>query len=123
VTETDEAPLVADCIFCRIARGEFGTEFVAESEHNVAFRDLAPQAHVHILVVPRRHFPALRAVSEDDGAIIADAILLAARVAAEQGLLHGGYRVLTNDGPDAGQTVPHLHFHLLGGNQMRAGLA
>jgi histidine triad (HIT) family protein len=111
-----------NCLFCRIARGELGTELVAESEHAVAFRDLHPQAPVHVLVVPRRHFAALRSVSGDDSPIVADVLALAARVAAEQGLLDGGYRVITNDGPDAGQTVPHLHFHVLGGTQLQAGL-
>jgi histidine triad (HIT) family protein len=111
-----------DCIFCRIARGELGTEFVGESEHCVAFRDLAPQAPVHVLVVPRRHIAALRAVGPEDAAITSDALALATRVAEEQGLYDGGYRVLTNDGADAGQTVPHLHFHVLGGKPLRAGL-
>ena len=112
-----------ECIFCRIARGELGTEFVAESEHNVAFRDLAPQAPVHVLVAPRKHFLALRSVEAEEREILADALLLAARVAASEGLLEGGYRIITNDGPDAGQTVPHLHFHVLGGRPLRAGLA
>ena len=111
-----------DCIFCRIARGELGTEFVAESEHNVAFRDLHPQAPVHVLVVPRKHFGALRDIGSDDWQITADALALASGVAENLGLLQGGYRVITNDGPDAGQTVPHLHFHLLGGAQLLAGL-
>jgi len=115
-------PDVSDCIFCRIARGELGTEFVAESEHNVAFRDLHPQAPVHMLIVPRQHFAALRAVGSDDWHVAADALSLATRVASEYGLYDGGYRVITNDGPDAGQTVPHLHFHLLGGGQLQAGL-
>lgn len=115
-------PAATDCIFCRITRGELGTEFVAESEHNVAFRDLHPQAPVHVLIVPRRHFAALREIGADDAAIVADALLLAARVAADQGLRGGGYRVTTNDGPDAGQTVPHLHFHVLGGAKLTAGL-
>jgi histidine triad (HIT) family protein len=117
---TDRAE--TDCIFCRIARGELGTELVAESEHNVAFRDLHPQAPVHVLIVPRRHFSALRDVNIDDWHVTADALALASRVAAAQGLYKGGYRVITNDGPDAGQTVPHLHFHLLGGGQLQAGL-
>jgi histidine triad (HIT) family protein len=99
-----------------------GTEFVAESEQSVAFRDISPQAPVHLLVVPRRHIPALRDVGPDDAAVTADALALAARVAAEQGLLEGGYRVITNDGPDAGQTVPHLHFHVLGGKPLRTAL-
>jgi histidine triad (HIT) family protein len=115
-------PDVADCIFCRIACGDLGTELVAESEHNVAFRDLHPQAPVHVLIVPRRHFAALRDVGGDDWYITADALSLASRVAAEHGLHEGGYRVITNDGPDAGQTVPHLHFHLLGGGKLQAGL-
>ena len=112
----------SDCIFCRIVRGELGTEFVAESEHNVAFNDLHPQAPVHLLVVPRRHFAALRDVESSDWHVTADALTLASRVAAEQGLHDGGYRVITNDGPDAGQTVPHLHFHVLGGATLQAGL-
>ena len=111
-----------DCIFCRIANGDMGTDFVAESEHNVAFRDLAPQAPVHVLVVPRKHISALRDVGPDDQAITADALALAAQIAREQGLLEGGYRVITNDGPDAGQTVHHLHFHVLGGKKLEVGL-
>jgi histidine triad (HIT) family protein len=102
-------PAVTDCIFCRITRGELGTEFVAESEHNVAFRDLHPQAPVHVLIVPRQHIAALRDVGSGDWH-------------AQYGLHDGGYRVITNDGPDAGQTVPHLHFHLLGGGKLQAGL-
>ena len=110
------------CLFCRIVRGELGTAFVAESEHNVAFADLQPQAPVHVLIVPRRHFASLREVGAADGAVIADALALATRVAADSGLYAGGYRVITNDGPDAGQTVPHLHFHVLGGAKLQAGL-
>ena len=111
-----------DCIFCRIVRGELGTEFIAESEHNVAFRDMHPQAPVHVLVVPRRHFAALRDVGTSDWPVTADALTLASRVASEHGLFAGGYRVITNDGPDAGQTVPHLHFHVLGGTMLQPGL-
>lgn len=111
-----------ECIFCRIANGELGTEFIAESEHNVAFRDLAPQAPVHVLVVPRKHLAALRDVGPDDQVITADALALAAQVARDQRLTEGGYRVTTNDGPDAGQTVYHLHFHVLGGKKLEMGL-
>ena len=117
---TDEGS--ADCIFCRIARGEIGTAFVAESEHAVAFRDLAPQAPTHVLVIPRRHVGALRDLGADDGALALDLLLLASCVAEQEGLLDGGYRVVTNDGPDAGQTVFHLHFHVLGGQPLRAPL-
>ena len=112
----------ADCIFCRIARGELGTEFVAESEHAVAFRDLHPQAPTHVLIVPRRHVAGLRDLGAEDATLVADALRLAVEVARRERLLDGGYRVLTNDGPDAGQTVFHLHFHVLGGRPLREGL-
>lgn len=112
----------AVCLFCQIARGELGTEFVAESEQAVAFRDLNPQAPTHVLVVPRRHLAGLREVQPEDGPMVADLLALAAEVARREGLLAGGYRVLTNDGPDAGQTVFHLHLHVLGGRPLREGL-
>ncbi|MFN8664628.1 MAG: histidine triad nucleotide-binding protein [Thermomicrobiales bacterium] len=114
--------MTEDCIFCRIARGELGTPFVAESEHNVAFRDLAPQAPIHVLVVPRRHMTALQDAVPGHADVVADALTLATEVARQAGLLESGYRVITNDGPDAGQTVPHLHFHVLGGATLQAGL-
>ena len=111
-----------DCIFCRIARGELGTEFVTESEYNVAFRDLAPQAPTHVLVVPRLHIAALQDAMPEHAEVVADALVLATEVAREEGLLESGYRVITNDGPDSGQSVHHLHFHVLGGTKLRAGL-
>jgi histidine triad (HIT) family protein len=122
MAQASAEPGTDSCIFCRIVRGELSTEFVAESEHNVAFRDLHPQAPVHVLVVPRVHLPALRAIGKSESDLVADALFLANRIAAEQGLLDGGFRVITNDGPDAGQTVPHLHFHVLGGAQLKPGL-
>ncbi|MDQ3695852.1 MAG: histidine triad nucleotide-binding protein [Chloroflexota bacterium] len=110
-----------DCIFCRIVRGELGTTLVAENEHAVAIRDLSPQAPTHVLVVPRKHIAALRAADEDDAPIVAGAMALAVEVARHEGLLDGGgYRVVTNDGEDAGQTVFHIHFHVLGGHQLTA---
>jgi histidine triad (HIT) family protein len=109
-----------DCIFCRIVRGDFGTEFVAENEVGVAFRDLHPQAPSHLLVVPRLHVGALRDLGDGDAALVGELLLLCSRVAAQEGLLGGGYRVLTNDGPDAGQTIFHLHFHVLGGRPLGA---
>ena len=112
-----------DCIFCRIVRGDMGTAFVAESEHAVAFRDLHPQAPTHVLVVPRRHLSALRDLAPGDAPLLADALALAVEVARRDGIMDGGYRVLTNDGPDAGQTVFHLHFHVLGGRPLLAPLA
>jgi histidine triad (HIT) family protein len=111
-----------DCIFCRIARGELGTAFVAENEHAVAFRDLEPKAPTHVLVVPRQHIGALQDLSVEDTPIALDMLLLASEVARREGIASSGYRVLTNDGRDAGQTVTHLHFHVMGGHPLRAGL-
>jgi histidine triad (HIT) family protein len=105
-----------NCIFCRIANGELGTEFVAESDLAVAFDDVAPAAPTHILIVPKRHLGGLRDL--DDPRLAADILAMARQVAADRGLLDGGYRVVTNDGSEAGQTVFHLHFHVLGGHRL-----
>lgn len=105
-----------DCIFCRIAAGELGTEFVAQSDNAVAFDDIAPLAPVHVLIVPKRHLSALRDL--DDPALAGELLALASKVAEEKGLLDSGYRVVTNDGAEAGQSVFHLHFHLLGGQKL-----
>jgi len=113
----------ADCVFCRIARGELETEFVAESEHAVAFRDLSPQAPTHVLVLPRRHYSALRDLIAAEPALSEHLLAMAVGIAKDEGLFGSGYRLLTNDGPDAGQTVQHLHFHVLGGRRLREGLA
>jgi histidine triad (HIT) family protein len=117
-----EASGAENCIFCRVVRGDFGTEFVAESDNAVAFRDLHPQAPTHVLVVPRRHIPALRDVSAEDASVAAELLALAVEVARREGLHEGGYRVTTNDGLDAGQTVFHLHFHVLGGHRLHEPL-
>lgn len=112
----------AECIFCKIARGDLGTKFVAESEHAVAFRDLDPKAPTHVLVVPRHHFRSLDDLGSENAEIAADLLALSARVGRNEGITSSGYRVLTNSGPDAGQTVFHLHFHVLGGRRLTAGL-
>jgi histidine triad (HIT) family protein len=109
-----------DCIFCRIIRGDIQTEFVAETDSAVAFRDLHPQAPTHVLIVPKRHVPALRDLDADDARLAGELLLLASEVAANEGLQAGGYRVITNDGPDAGQTIFHLHVHVLGGRPLGA---
>ena len=106
------------CIFCRIIRGEFGTDFVAETETAVAFQDIQPQAPTHLLVVPRRHVSALRELGPTGAPLGGELLGLAADVARQAGLHDGGYRVVVNDGPDAGQTVFHLHLHVLGGKKL-----
>ena len=107
-----------DCIFCRIASGELGTEFVRETDSVVAFNDIAPAAATHVLVVPRRHLGSVAELGQHEQGILADLIDVANAVARERGLDKSGYRVLTNHGTDAGQTVQHVHFHVLGGNTL-----
>lgn len=108
--------MTADCLFCRIASGALAVDVVAENEHAVAFRDIAPKAPVHLLVIPRRHVASLAepAEREELGAVLS----LAAHVAREAGVEAGGYRVVLNTGPDAGQSVFHLHAHVLGGREL-----
>jgi histidine triad (HIT) family protein len=113
----------SDCLFCRIVSGEFGTEFVAENEYAVAFRDINPQAPVHLLVVPKQHVSALRDVGQLDDGALHGMLDLIVGAAVSQGIDRGGYRLVTNDGADAGQTVFHLHWHLLGGEKLNAGFA
>ena len=110
------------CIFCRIIRGDFATPFLAESPNAIAFADISPQTPVHVLVVPRRHIRDLASTTIDDDALLGELLALARRVAHEHGLDEGGYRVIANTGPDAGQTVFHLHVHVLGGRPMGLGL-
>ena len=105
-----------DCIFCRIARGEVPAQLVYEEDRVVAFRDLNPQAPTHVLVIPRRHVPALHEAG-DDPALLGELLVAARAIAEREGLAAGGYRVVINNGPDAGQSVDHLHVHLLGGRQ------
>lgn len=108
-----------DCIFCRIVRGEIPADVVARTAEAVAFRDLNPQAPVHVLVVPTRHLAAARDVEGDEGALLLGRTLqLATRVARDLGLDANGYRLVANTGAGAGQSVFHLHVHLLGGRPM-----
>jgi histidine triad (HIT) family protein len=113
---------LSDCIFCRIARGELGTEFVAETEAVVAFRDIHPHAPTHVLVIPRRHVASLNDLDPAEFGLVAELLSVATRVARQEGIAESGYRVLTNNGPDAGQTVFHLHAHVLGGRRLAGGL-
>jgi histidine triad (HIT) family protein len=108
-----------DCIFCRIVRGEIPADVVARTADAVAFRDLNPQAPVHVLVVPTRHLAAARDAGGDEGALLLGRTLqLATGVARELGLDANGYRLVANTGAGAGQSVFHFHVHLLGGRPM-----
>ncbi|MCS6871934.1 MAG: histidine triad nucleotide-binding protein [Anaerolineae bacterium] len=108
-----------DCIFCKIIRGEAPSTMLYEDEQVVAFKDIAPIAPVHVLIVPRLHIPSAAEVTEENTALIGHLIVVAARVAREQGVAERGYRLVTNVGREGGQQVYHLHWHLLGGRQMR----
>ncbi|HEX2451467.1 MAG TPA: histidine triad nucleotide-binding protein [Gemmatimonadales bacterium] len=109
-----------DCLFCRIVAGQIPAKVVRRNANAVAFHDINPQAPVHVLVIPTTHVAAVRAASGADGeAVLARSLAFAAEVATELGLDKGGYRIVTNTGPDAGQSVDHLHFHVLGGRKLR----
>lgn len=116
----EEAQVAEDCIFCKIARGEIPVPFVYEDDLVVAFNDLSPQAPVHVLIVPRVHY---RNLGDGVPAEVAVALCGAVpKVAEAKGISESGYRVIVNNGPDATQTVPHLHVHVLGGTPMTHGM-
>jgi len=108
---------MADCVFCKIANGDIKARLVRETPELVAFLDLNPQAPTHILIVPRQHIAGLAQCKAADEALLGKIQLLAADLAAELGLT-GGFRLVTNNGRGAGQSVEHLHYHLLGGRRM-----
>lgn len=105
------------CLFCRIVAKEIPANIVAETATALAFRDIAPQAPVHVLVIPKQHVASLDAVT--DASMLAEITMLAQRVARELGIAESGYRAVMNTGDDGGQTVHHLHLHVLGGRAMK----
>lgn len=111
-----------DCIFCKIAHGELPARIIYRDDRVIAFHDIHPHAPVHILVIPIRHIPSVNELSEADEALVGHLVTVAGRLADEHGLANSGYRVLINTGPDSGQTVLHLHLHLLGGKKMPLNL-
>ena len=107
-----------ECLFCRIVAGEMGTELVHSSDNVVAFRDINPQAPVHVLIIPKEHVESARSLNEDHADLMAEIFETAAHLAKANEVDRTGWRLVTNVGPDAGQSVHHLHFHLLGGRQL-----
>jgi len=107
----------SDCLFCRIARREIDADVVHESDAVVAFRDIRPAAPTHILLIPKDHVESAATLEEDHGDMLVELVRTAAHLAKAEGL-DSGWRLVTNVGPDAGQSVFHLHFHLLGGRPM-----
>ena len=112
---------MSDCLFCKIATGEIPSQRVYEDEHVFAFRDISPQAPVHILVVPKEHVASAAVLTAENSHLAAKCFEAIPKIAESEGL-DGGFRVIANSGQDGGQTVMHLHFHLLGGRTMGPGL-
>lgn len=111
-----------DCIFCKIVAGEIPSNKVYEDDKVLAFRDIAPMAPTHILVIPKDHIPSVDGINEENAALVAHIFTVIPRIAEAEGLT-GGYRVVSNCGDDAGQTVKHLHFHILGGRKLTLEMA
>jgi histidine triad (HIT) family protein len=109
-------PESKSCIFCRIARGEIPAKMLVNTKEIAAFHDVAPQAPTHILIVPKKHIPSLDDVSDSD--LLGRMMMLAAALARQEGIAKSGYRTVINTGKDGGQSVDHLHIHLLGGRPM-----
>ena len=107
-----------DCLFCKIIRGEIPSKKVYEDEHIFAFEDIDPKAPTHVLIVPKRHFAGLKEATAADAEAIGRCHLVAAQIARERGI-EDGYRTVLNVGPRSGQSVFHLHVHLLGGRDLR----
>ena len=108
--------MAADCLFCKIVRGEIPAKLVHESDECIAFRDIDPKAPVHVLVIPREHVTSLNETS--DATLIGRLAVVAAEIARKEGIAESGYRTVMNTNRDAGQTVFHLHLHLLGGRSL-----
>jgi len=115
--------VVSDCIFCRIVAGDAHADIIYSDEQVTAFRDIHPQAKVHILVIPNQHFVSLNDAIEDVPDLPGRLIQAAVEVARRTGIAESGYRVATNTGADARQSVDHLHFHVLGGERLSPRLA
>ncbi len=107
-----------DCLFCKIVKGEIPSTKVYEDEFVYAFKDINPEAPVHILVIPKKHIESINKIEKEDEELIGKIFTTIKKVAKDQGIAESGYRVVSNCGKDAGQTVMHLHFHILGGKTL-----
>lgn len=106
------------CLFCNVVDRTIQSTIAYEDEYAVAFQDIHPQAPVHILVIPKRHIPSVRNVEDSEAPLLGHLLMVCVKLAKQKGISESGYRIVTNSGPHAGQTVHHLHFHLLGGRSM-----
>jgi histidine triad (HIT) family protein len=109
---------MSDCLFCSIVAGDVPATVVRDAPLTLAFHDIAPQAPTHVLVIPKQHYPDVAALVEADPELAVTVLQAAHEVAQIEGLAESGYRLLFNTGPDAGQTVPHVHAHVLGGRAL-----
>lgn len=109
---------MAECLFCRIVERTIPAKILYEDEQCLCFADINPQARVHVLVIPKRHVTSIASATEDDSALLGHLLGVCAKVARDQGVADSGYRVVTNVGQEAGQSVFHLHFHVLGGRSL-----
>lgn len=111
--------MMQDCIFCKIVNGEIPSEKIYEDDMVLSFKDIEPAAPAHVLIIPKKHISSLNAVTEEDSKIIAHVFIIAKKIAKELGIDKDGYRVVSNCGENGGQSVPHVHFHLLGGRLLK----
>lgn len=109
--------MAENCIFCRIVKGEIPAKTLFEDEDLIAFHDIDPRAPTHVLVIPRRHIPSMGALAPADAGLAGRLLLAGARVAEATGAAERGYRLVLNTGPDGGQSVDHIHMHVLGGRR------
>lgn len=109
---------MSDCLFCKIANGEIPTEFVYEDEKVAAFKDIAPAAPVHILIVPKAHIESALCLDDENADIVSHIFKVAGKLARELGFAEDGFRIVNNCGKDGGQTVGHIHFHILAGRNL-----
>src|ERR1043166_2283771 len=109
---------MTDCLFCKIVKREIPGSIVYEDERVLAFNDINPQAPTHVLIVPKRHIPSLSDLAPDDDALVGELVRRAAAIAKARGIANGGFRTVFNTNRDAGQTVFHIHLHLLGGRSL-----
>ena len=107
-----------NCIFCKIIDGELPSDIVYRDERVIGFRDINPIAPVHLLIIPRKHIPSIRDLSDDDLSLLGHMTVVANQLAEQEGIADGGYRLIINCGEEAGQTVHHIHMHLLGGRRL-----
>lgn len=109
---------MTDCIFCKIISGKIPSKIIYEDEKTIAFEDISPQAPVHVLVIPRKHISTTLDLTEEDNSLIGHLFQVSKKIAAEKGVAEKGFRLVMNTNPEAGQSVYHIHLHLLGGRLM-----